>query len=155
MQLQISTYLDCSIEQAITHAKTTRMLKFVAHPLVHFTPITPSTWPDTWAEGTYWVGVRILGLLPFGRQAIVISFPPSEDGFLLRDNGFSALVNVWDHTISISSEAGQTRYMDTVTINAGVFTLPVWLFAQAFYRHRQRRWRLLARHVAEVERPAP
>lgn len=148
MQLNIATYLDCSVEQAITHVKTTRLLKFVAHPIVHFTPIEPSTWPVTWAEGTYWVGVKILGFLPFGKQAIVISFPKSGDGFHLRDNGYSGLVKVWDHTISIATEAGQTRYIDSVTIEAGVFTIPVWLFAQAFYRHRQRRWRLLARQVA-------
>ncbi len=155
MQLNIATYLDCSVEQAITHVKTTRLLKFVAHPIVHFTPIEPNTWPVTWAEGTYWVGVRILGFLPFGKQAIVISFPKSVDGFLLRDNGYSGVVKVWDHTISITIDAGQTRYSDSVTIEAGVFTLPVWLFAQAFYRHRQRRLRLLARQVATGGALAP
>lgn len=155
MRLDISTHLECSLEQAITHAKTTRLLKFVAYPLVHFTPIEPSTWPVEWTEGTYSVGVRILGFLPFGKQAIVISFPKSLDGFLLRDNGYSVLAKVWDHTISITSEVGRTRYTDSVIIDAGVFTFPVWLFAQAFYRHRQRRWRQLARQVAKGKAVAP
>lgn len=88
--------------------------------------------------------MHIFGFVPFGKQAIVISFPQSAAGFLLRDKGRSALVKVWDHTISISAADGRTRYRDTVTIHAGVFTFPVWLFAQVFYRHRQRRWRLLA-----------
>jgi hypothetical protein len=153
MQLDISTDLDCSIEQAASLAKTTRLLEFVARPLVHFKPINPSVWPVDWAEGAYWVGVRILSIVPFGKQAIVISFPQSAAGFVMRDNGHSALVKVWDHTITISSEAGRTWYRDSVTIKAGVFTLPVWLFAQAFYRHRQRRWRLLARQVALGQSP--
>ena len=155
MQLNITTYLDCSVEQAISHAKTTRLLKFVAHPLVHFTPIEPNAWPHTWAEGRYWVGVRILGFMPFGKQAIVISLPKTGDGFLIRDNGYSSLVKVWDHTISITTDAGRTRYKDSVIIDAGVFTLPVWLFAQVFYRHRQRRWRQLARQLAMGEALAP
>lgn len=144
MKVDISTELDCPIDEAITHAMTTRLLRFVSYPLVHFTPIEPRAWPDTWTEGTYWVGMRILGFLPFGKQAIVISYPESAAGFLLRDNGYSSLVEVWDHTILISTTNGRTRYRDTVTIQAGLFTLPVWLFAQVFYRHRQRRWRLLA-----------
>lgn len=155
MRLNISTFLDCSVEHAIAQAKTTQLLKVVAHPLVHFTPIKPSSWPVEWSEGTYLVAVRLLGLLPFGKQAIVISFPQSGDGFFLRDNGHSALVKVWDHTISITSDAGRTRYKDSVVIDAGLFTLPIWLFAQAFYRHRQRRWRLLARQLSRGEVLAP
>lgn len=125
MRLDISTFLDGSVDQAVTLVRTSRLLRFIAHPLVRFTPIEPGTWPLQWAEGTYRVGVRILGFLPFGQQAIVISYPESSGGFLLRDNGHSALVRVWDHTISISSEAGRTRYTDAVIIEAGVFTLPV------------------------------
>jgi hypothetical protein len=97
----------------------------------------------------------MLGFLPFGKQAIVISFPKSVGGFLLRDNGYSGLIKVWDHKISITTDAGRTRYNDSVTIHAGVLTLPVWLFAQAFYRHRQRRWRLLARQLTAGEALAP
>ena len=58
---------------------------------------------------------------------------------------YNRQVKVWDHSISISTASGRTRYRDTVTIDAGLFTLPVWLFAQVFYRHRQRRWRSLAK----------
>ena len=151
MRIDVSTLLDCSVEQAVAHAKTTQLLKFVAHPLVHFSPINPSSWPVEWSEGTFWVAVRLLGFLPFGKQAIVISFPQSGGGVLLRDNGHSALVKVWDQTISITSNAGRTRYKDPVIIDAGLLTLPVWLFAQAFYRHRQRRWRLLARRLSMGE----
>lgn len=145
MQVDLSTVLDGELHEVMSHARTTRLLRFVAHPLIRFTLIEPRAWPISWAEGTYRVGLRILGLLPFGEQAIVISYPGSADGFVMRDNGHSALVKRWDHTISISSAAGKNLYRDVVTIDAGLLTLPVWLFAQVFYRHRQRRWRLLAR----------
>lgn len=123
MQVDISTDLECSMDDAITHAVTTRLLNFVAYPLVQFTPLEPYIWPQTWAEGTYWVGVRIFGFVPFGKQAIVISYPASGAGFLLRDNGDSALLKVWDHTISISTINGRTRYRDTVTVHAGLLSV--------------------------------
>jgi len=155
MRVDVATDLDGSVDDAIAHVGTTRLLRFVAWPLVHFTPVDPPVWPDRWTDGTYWVNVRLFGWLPFGQQAIVISHPESTDGFLLRDNGYSALVRRWDHTISITTVAGRTRYRDVVIIEAGVFTLPVWLFAQVFYRHRQRRWRLLARQGFRYGRQEP
>jgi transglutaminase-like putative cysteine protease len=49
--------------------------------------------------------------------------------------------------IRVEPEAGDgTRYTDTVEVRAGPLTVIVWMFAQAFYRHRQRRWRSLVRH---------
>lgn len=85
MQVDISANLDCSMDEANTHAVTTRLLNFVAYPLIQFIPLELHIWPQTWAEGTYWVGVRTSGFLPFGNQAIVISYPDSAAGFLLRD----------------------------------------------------------------------
>jgi len=145
MQVDLHTVLDGELNEVIAHAKTPRLLRFVADPLIRFSPIEPGTWPDSWAEGTYLVGVRIFGYLPFGQQAIVISYPESRDGFVMRDNGHSALIKRWDHTISMTAVEGRTRYQDVVIIEAGLLTLPVWLFAKLFYRYRQRRWRLLAR----------
>ena len=54
-------------------------------------------------------------------------------------------VERWDHLITIAPDGpSRTRYRDTVDIEAGLLTPFVWLFAQFFYRHRQRRWRALA-----------
>jgi len=49
-----------------------------------------------------------------------------------------------DHRIIIHDEPnGKTRYSDDVEIEAGLLTPFVWLFSQAFYRHRQRQWQKL------------
>ena len=143
MRVDVTTLLDCAPDQAILHVQTPRLLEFVAHPLVRFEPVEPNAFPQVWTAGTYWVRLRIFGFIPFGRQAVVISFPHDPERFLVRDNGHSKLIRVWDHLISITPESGRTRYRDTVTIRAGVFTPLIWLFAQIFYRHRQRRWRKL------------
>jgi hypothetical protein len=73
MIVEIGTILECSIDEAVTHVQTPRLLEFVAAPLSR----------------------------------------------------------------------------DTVEVRAGVLTPFIWLFAQLFYRHRQRRWRaLVARRFA-------
>ena len=69
--------------------------------------------------------------------------PPVESGFAARDAGHSALIPVWDHLITIEPVAAGVLYRDQVEVRARVLTPFIWLFAQVFYRHRQRRWRKL------------
>lgn len=150
MQLTLSTLLDCPLEQAVAHVRTPRLLEHVSHPILHFAPVESSAQPplaphEALTEGTHWVALRLFGWLPLGRQAIVVSYPPCTNGFALRDNGYSALIRRWDHHITLMPEGAKTRYTDRITIEAGLLTLPVWLFAQVLYRHRQRRWRALVR----------
>ena len=55
------------------------------------------------------------------------------------------MIRKWDHWITVAPNPdGSTDYRDEVEISAGVLTPFVWIFAQLFYRHRQRRWRGLA-----------
>ncbi len=144
MHVELSTYLPCATSVAIDHVNSPELLVHIAKPLVTFLAIEPPQFPDKWADGTYWVAMRLFGIIPLGRQAVVISHPLA-DIFTLRDNGYSALIQKWDHTITISPTVGGTLYRDQVTIQAGMFTPFIWLFAQLFYRHRQRRWRQLAK----------
>ena len=99
MRLDISTRLPCTLDQAVSQVMTTRLLQYVSHPLVSFTFIDAPQFPRTWTAGTHWVSLTLFGFLPFGRQAIVISIPPVETGFALRDAGRSTLIPVWNHLI--------------------------------------------------------
>lgn len=144
MILKISTSLPCSFEEAVKQAQSPRLLRFVASPLVQFTPIDPPAFPATWSVGTYWVQLKLFGLVPFGRQAIVISFPDIQNGFALLDDGHSALITSWNHLITIAPSEHGLYYEDCVNLSAGVLTPFVFVFAWIFYRHRQRRWQLLA-----------
>ena len=56
-----------------------------------------------------------------------------------HDAGYSDLIKVWDHQIRLEDYYGMTRYTDVVEVHAGVLTVPAWLFAYAYYTHRQRR----------------
>lgn len=146
MLVDVSTYLPCRPEQAIHHACTSRLLQYVADPLLKLVPKEPSRLPETWSEGTYRVSMYLFGFLPFGAQAVVISFPESKNAFCVRDNGYGSRIRKWDHFVTIEQAGDGTLYRDRVTIEAGILTPFVWALAQVFYRHRQRRWRRLVAH---------
>ena len=143
MKIDLATVLPCAPEEAAAHAMSTRLLQYVAHPLVSFSPLAGGSFPETWTVGTHWVRLRLFGVLPLGRQAIVISMPSLAGGFAIRDAGYSALIPVWDHLISIVPHRNGCLYRDQLTVSARILTPLIWMFAQLFNRHRQRRWRQL------------
>jgi hypothetical protein len=146
MKVDLATVLPCTVEDAAAHVMSTRLLQYVAHPLVSFSPVTGANFPVAWTEGTHWVRLKLFGVLPFGRQAIVISKPSLPGGFAIRDRGHSALIPVWDHLITIEPHPDGALYRDQVRVSARALTPFIWMFAEIFYRHRQRRWRRLASH---------
>lgn len=143
MKVDLSTSLACTLDQAVAHAMTPRLMRHVAWPLVSFMPLDAEDLQGTWTPGTHWVRLRLFGLVPIGRQAIVISTPAVDGGFALRDAGHGTLIPVWDHLITIEPAGLGVRYRDQVDVRAGLLTPLFWAFAQLFYRYRQRRWRRL------------
>lgn len=149
MKVSRSTIIDLAPGVVWSEVQTARLLVHIAWPLVRFIPVGSEPLDHFEPGGRYQVKLRVLGILPFGTQWIVISTHEPESGEWpkrLRDNGFSALIKKWDHWITIAPDGkGGTRYSDDVEILAGIMTPLIWAFAQVFYWHRQRRWRGLAR----------
>jgi hypothetical protein len=143
MIVDVSTFLPSTPKEIEQHLKTSSLLIYVAAPLVKFIPCGDTQLPELWENGTYWVVLRLFGFIPLGKQAVVISYPDNPKGFSIRDNGHSMLINRWDHRMTLEPSGVGTLYRDHVIIEAGVFTIFIWAFAQLFYRHRQRRWRKL------------
>lgn len=152
MVVQVSTILDCPAEKAWQEVQTTRLLHYVAAPVLAFAPVDPPTLPERWEEGKYQVAMKVFGVLPFGKQWIGISKPPMDkraqpQRYEVIDNGSGDIVSRWYHRIIIQATVdGRTHYTDIVEVSAGVLTIFIWLFAQFFYRHRQRRWRKLVKN---------
>ena len=147
--MDLSTRINLPAETVWKEVWTVRLLMHIAWPLVRFVPVGIESLDAFEPGGRYLVKLRLLGVLPIGTQWIATSIHEPENGGWpkrLRDDGHSAIIKKWDHWITIepNSQSG-TDYRDEVDMSAGLFTLPVWVFAQIFYRHRQRRWRNLAR----------
>lgn len=112
MKVDIFTSLRCSYELAVLNVMTTRLLLYVDRLLVSFEPVAGQHFPPNWSSGTHWVKVRLFGFVPFRPQAIVLSLPAAATGFAMQDAGYSALIPVWNHLITIVPMADGVLYRD-------------------------------------------
>ena len=101
------------------------------------------------AGETYRVRLLFFGVIPAWWHEIRIVRLDDTDREIVTSEG-GGLVKEWHHRITID-ERGPWRsfYTDEIDIKAGVLTPLVWAYAQFFYRYRQRRWRKLARRLAD------
>ena len=108
---------------------------------------------DEWREGETVAGwVFLFGVIPFSRHTL--HFVRIDDAAMtLSSRESGGLLRQWNHDIIVTA-SGDSRcnYRDSIDIDAGAFTPLVVLYANWFYRTRQRRWRALAKVLA-VEGP--
>ena len=125
----------------IIFAKLTELktLQFIAKPYATFEPV------DTVDNFKWQVGgessykFRLFGFIPFGVHKIHID--RFDEEYVSSREG-NPHVPVWNHEIFLEKQDDdRTLYTDKVTIKAGWKTFFVWLWANCFYAHRQRRWK--------------
>ena len=98
----------------------------------------------TWMVGsTSSYRFRLFGVIPFGTHTIhIVRFNPEG----IRSREANEHVPVWNHDIIIAPvDANHTEYTDRVEIRAGWKTAFIWVWGNAFYAHRQRKWIRLLR----------
>ena len=122
-------------------------LQYIAFPYASFEPAEGDN--DTvWKAGeTSAYRFRLFGRVPFGTHVITVIHFDEEKGIYTRER--NEHVPVWNHEIILEDLTGKRcRYTDRVEISAGWKTPFIWLWANAFYAHRQRKWvKLLERHL--------
>ena len=112
-------------------------LQTIAKPYATFEPIGAAE--QIWTVGgTSAYRFRLFDVIPFGTHTIhIVRFDP--EGVSSREG--NEHVPVWNHDITMSPLDGtHTMYTDRVEIRAGRKTPFIWLWANAFYAHRQRKW---------------
>jgi hypothetical protein len=58
---------------------------------------------------------------------------------IVYTNESNKQVQIWNHTIKLEPlTSKRTKYIDIVVVCAGFKTFFIWLWANVFYRHRQR-----------------
>ncbi len=150
MLARISTTFDCTAEQLWNEISRPASLRFVAAPFLHFESLVAGDLDSEWVVGkTYPLRLSLFGLLPAGEHHITLVTIDREAN-LIESEESGALAPVWNHTIRFHS-LGDSRlhYTDEIEIQAGLLTGGVWAFAHLFYRHRQRRWKILLRSKAQ------
>ena len=148
MRVYVESILACSPKAAWDEVQKSALLVEVARPLVSIKPLRGEALPERWREGTtVRCRTHLFGLVPFGTRTLYIE-RVDGDAREIQTREYDAVIRKWDHLIRVSDAGdGQTRYSDEIEIGAGLLTPLVWLFAAWFYRHRQRRWRGVARRI--------
>src|SRR5262249_10847158 len=142
MKVCVKSVFDCPPSWAWEKVQTSAHLLRITKPVVNIEAIQGTTMPEIWQEGTQ-VNCRLtfFGFLPGGRHALGIEEVDAEAREIQSSEG-GTLVKSWRHRIRVQkADDGETLYSDEIEIDAGWLTPLVWVFAQLFYRHRQRQWK--------------
>jgi hypothetical protein len=155
MRAFVQTKLPCAAEQAWDRVQTLSLLCEVCWPLITLRPgAGEAAIPERWEPGaTVSLRPRLFGLIPIGTRVLhweKVDAATRE----MQTREYDPLIRRWDHRIQVEPTGPNScRYTDDVEINAGALTFPVWLFAQLFYRHRQRRWKRVAKRLHQEAPP--
>ena len=113
-------------------------LIYIAKPYAEFKSIDGQAEP-VWEVGrSFSFNFKVFGFFTLGVHVInVKEFNPDS----IYTNEGNPFCSVWNHRIILKETAdGKTEYTDEVEIKAGWKTPFVYLWAKAFYSHRQKKW---------------
>ncbi|MFO7710653.1 MAG: hypothetical protein R6V53_02710 [Candidatus Woesearchaeota archaeon] len=138
MKVKVSSVLEASPENVFPLLQKISILQQVSAPLVSFKPVKRID--DEWKVGKeYEFYLYLLGI-PLGKHTIRLKDIDAKNRILISEES-GTIAKVWNHRIELQEYEGKTLYTDEVDIHAGFLTFFVWVFANIFYRHRQRNWK--------------
>ncbi|MBO4896744.1 MAG: hypothetical protein J5590_00415 [Clostridia bacterium] len=122
-----------------------KTLQYIAYPYATFTPVD-RTDNMSWEVGsTSRFKFRLFGIIPFGTHTIHVIRFELDDGIYTHEE--NEHVPIWNHEIILEElPVNRCRYTDKVDIDAGWKTIFIWMWANCFYAHRQRKWIKLLNH---------
>ena len=140
----MSTTLPISADRAWWAVQQPAVFLHVSAPLARFPQLAGRV--DPWQPGeTAQTWVLLLGVLPTYRHRLTIA-KVDEQARTVQTEESGGPLRRWEHRISIVMLGeGHCRYTDELTIDAGPWTGAIIVGVKLFFRHRQRRWRRLAR----------
>ena len=143
MRVRVETELPISADRGWELVSKPALLEFVMPRVMGLSGL-PERWSG--AGGMDRLGLRLFGVVPMWDH--VIRFERFEPYEIVTDES-GGPVSVWRHTARFEPlSADSCLYVDDIEIEAGRLTPLVWAYASYQYRHRQRRWRALARVLA-------
>lgn len=137
-------------EREVVFEKLQRLetLQTVAAPYASFEPVSKNEASVWRVGGVSSYRFKLFGVIPFGTHTIRIE---RFDIDVIQSREHNEHVPVWDHKITLRDRGAETEYTDEVEIRAGWKTIFIWLWAKAFYAHRQRKWIRLLRREARMQ----
>ena len=142
----IQTYFDIPANKAWNILKKKDNFLYITRGLLGFAG--KKEWPETFFQGQE-IHTRLIFFHIVPAWKHVLKIVRLDDNLMeLFSNEKGGFISTWNHLIKIEPvSADRCNYKDQIDIQAGWMTLGVWLYAQAFYRYRQYRWKRLIRNM--------
>ena len=144
-----SSVFPAAKDEIFRRLQKLKTLQYIAHPYATFKSVD-DTEELTWQEDSAFAfHFKLFALIPFGVHTIKVIQFDIEKGIYTQEG--NKHVPVWNHKIILEKiDEKTTKYTDIVEIQAGWKTLFVYLWANSFYAHRQRKWKRLLKRKIEL-----
>jgi hypothetical protein len=144
-KLRVYTEIPIEIDTAWENVKTPALLVFVAKGMIKFTSVD-GDFPKQWELGkTYGFKMAIFGFIPFGGVHYLSLMKIDNENYTMSTHEWDKGAKVWNHDIVMRDlDNGSIYYEDAITIYGGMMTGFITSFAKIFYKHRQKRWQIVA-----------
>jgi hypothetical protein len=149
MRVFVQSTLPCDADAGWERVQTSALLREICRPLIRLAPADgaaelPARWEH---QSTVRLRSFMFGFIPLGVRTLRFEHIDHERREI-QTREHDPLIRRWDHRIQFEPLGpDSSRYTDEVEVEAGLLTPVAWAFAQWFYRHRQRRWRRVARRI--------
>jgi hypothetical protein len=145
-KLTVSSEIPMEIDVAWNNVKAPELLRFVAKGMIGFKSIDGG-FPKNWEVGqTYGVKMRIFGFIPFGGVHYLFIERIDDECKVIATKEWDKEAKVWNHNIMMKDLGnGNIYYEDAIIIYGGWKTGIITSFAKRFYKHRQKRWQIVAK----------
>ena len=145
-KLTVHSEISIGIDTAWENVKSPALLEFVAKGMINFKSVNGS-FPKQWKVAqTYGFKSRVFGIIPFGGIHYLFVEKIDDINYMLSTKEWDSGVKIWNHLITIRKlDDGKIYYEDSITIYAGIMTGFITTFAKRFYKHRQKRWQIVAK----------
>lgn len=146
-KLTVTSEIAIDIDTAWSKVKTSALLNFVAYGKVKFKP-TGGQFPELWQEkDTVSTKMLVYGFVPFGGVHSLYFEKIDEENKILQTKEWDNSAKVWNHKITLKKITNKTiMYEDEIVIYGGILTGLITNWAKSFYKHRQKRWQLVAKN---------
>jgi hypothetical protein len=147
----VESVLDCPPEKVWAEVQTPSLLREIIRPLMRIVPVDSARFPERWEQGaTVRCQFCLFGMIPLGVHTLFLQ-RVDQTAREIQSRESDPLISRWDHLVRVRpTEDGRCLYSDEIEIEAGLLTMPVWAFANWFYRHLQRNWRRVANRLART-----
>ena len=144
-KLIVHSEIPIGIDTAWDNVKTPALLEFVAKGMIKFKSVN-GDFPKQWEVGkTYGAKMRVFGFIPFGGVHYLSINKIENENYTISTNEWDKGAKVWNHDVVMRDLGnGRIYYEDAITIYGGMMTGFITSFAKRFYKHRQKRWQIVA-----------